>query len=520
MGRAGCRRLDLAAGFSRKPLVVFLNDRGRLNLINELPLEQYLRGVVPRELGPGAYPEIEALKAQAVAARSYTLRNLGEFDDEGYDLCGTPKCQVYGGLGAEHPLSDRAVLETVGEVLVADGRPIDALYSATCGGRTEDVEVIFPLKSAPYLRGVPCIEAGLARFVPEAAAGRRPNTVLGALLPSAPESLRTIAQVEAALRALAAAAGLPARPDDSLASLERREVHRFLASLFDLALDARLFVLDAEIDELLAGPAADWSEPDRRLAAWLAKSGLLRPDSSAPFLDEAEARELLLQLAVRLRVVERRPAIFDALWAGDLLVRVGAEPTGFPLEKGVRAFRDAGDGPRAGELVLAAGDALDLYFASGHLLAVVQHVHPDGAAPGRAHARSSWTRFRSHDQLAASVRQRFPGFDFDRFDVVSRGPSGRVGRIRLFDRRGRSVEVAGLAVRWVLELPDTLFTVRRLSPPGGVVGWQFTGRGWGHGVGLCQVGSYAMARRGLGYAEILAHYYSGAVLARLSGSLE
>ena len=118
---------------------------------------------MPRELGPGAYPELEALKAQAIAARSYTLRNLGEFADEGYDLCGTPRCQVYGGMDDEHPLSDRAIRETAGEILAYAGQPIDALYSATCGGHTENVEVIFPLKRAPYLRGVPCIEAGEVR---------------------------------------------------------------------------------------------------------------------------------------------------------------------------------------------------------------------------------------------------------------------------------------------------------------------------------------------------------------------
>jgi len=83
----------------RGRMLVYLNDRGALNLINELPVEDYLRGVVPSEMGPELYHQLEALKAQAVAARTYTLRNLGEFGREGYDICATPRCQVYGGLG-------------------------------------------------------------------------------------------------------------------------------------------------------------------------------------------------------------------------------------------------------------------------------------------------------------------------------------------------------------------------------------------------------------------------------------
>src|SRR5690606_38589234 len=158
----------------RGALVVYLNDRGSLNVVNEVSLEDYLRGVVPRELGPDSYPQLEALKAQAVAARSYTLRNLGGFAEEGYDLCGTPKCQVYGGAGAEHPLSDRAVRETAGEVLLGDSEAIEALYTATCGGHTEDVEVVFPLKSADYLRGVACIEAGAVRLAGRQAGAAAP----------------------------------------------------------------------------------------------------------------------------------------------------------------------------------------------------------------------------------------------------------------------------------------------------------------------------------------------------------
>ncbi len=547
----------------RGRLVVYLNDRGRLNLVNELPIEQYLRGVVPRELGPGAYPELEALKAQTIAARSYTLRNLGEFADEGYDLCGTPRCQVYGGMDDEHPLSDRAVLETAGEILFYGGQPIDALYSATCGGHTENVEVIFPLKKAPYLRGVPCIEAGETKLAAEGRAaaearagrgGRRlARVLLDRVLPGLDTRLDSAAALEQSLAHLAGAAGL-ATPADHLATLERLEVQRFLGSMFDLAADARLFVRPEELGYLVANPPPEWNLEDRRLAAFLVESGLLAaPTSAAPQVTASEAEELLLQLALFLRLIEEREASFSNLTAGsgvaarELVARDDGAELHFALPSDLATFRVVGFGgagfggagfggagsggagtggagagagrsaaAREGDLVLQAGDTLRLYSAAGALVAVAQEIDPRGTSFDRTHNLSRWTRFRSDADLRASVSARLPGFDFRSFEVLLRGVSGRVGKLRLLGAGGESVDVEGLAVRWTLDLPDTRFTSRRLLPAKGEAGWQFSGRGWGHGVGLCQVGSYGMARRGHDYRAILGHYYGGARLHKIA----
>src|SRR6185295_10910292 len=107
-------------------------------IINALDLEDYLRGVVPNELSPVSFPQLEALKAQAVAARTYALRNRGQFQAQGYDICATPTCQVYKGASTENELSDRAVNETRGVVATWHGELINAMYTSTCGGHTED----------------------------------------------------------------------------------------------------------------------------------------------------------------------------------------------------------------------------------------------------------------------------------------------------------------------------------------------------------------------------------------------
>ena len=147
---------DAPVRYNDKPyrghIEVFANLRGSLTVVNELPLEDYVRGVVANELSPGGYPAIEALKAQAVAARTYALKNRGQFMAQGFDILPTTRSQVYRGLTSENQLSNRAVEETAGMIATYEGEPINALYTSTCGGRTESAENIFN-HAVPYLRG-------------------------------------------------------------------------------------------------------------------------------------------------------------------------------------------------------------------------------------------------------------------------------------------------------------------------------------------------------------------------------
>ncbi|MCF6462748.1 SpoIID/LytB domain-containing protein [Clostridium sp. Cult1] len=104
--------------------------------INYADINNYLYGVVPREM-PASF-EMEALKAQAIAARTYTLKNINKHNSEGYDLCDTTHCQVYGGMDGEQEKTNRAVDETYGMIITYNGEIIDALYHSNSGGVTED----------------------------------------------------------------------------------------------------------------------------------------------------------------------------------------------------------------------------------------------------------------------------------------------------------------------------------------------------------------------------------------------
>jgi stage II sporulation protein D len=141
---------------------VWTNSSATLAGINEVRFEEYLYGVVPRELPPTIWDELEAQKAQAVAARTYALSGMGKRSADGYDLLPTTSDQVYGGYAAEHPLSTRAVQETDGVVATYGGKLIQALFSSTTGGHTASNEEVYNSAPVPYLRGVPDAQRGEA----------------------------------------------------------------------------------------------------------------------------------------------------------------------------------------------------------------------------------------------------------------------------------------------------------------------------------------------------------------------
>jgi SpoIID/LytB domain protein len=128
------------------------NAYGTYTLVNNVPLETYLRGVVPHEIGPGA-PE-SATKAQTIIARTYALRNLRRFQADNYQLCADTHCQVYFGLSETSAKADQAITATKGLVLTYNNELVDALYSSTTGGITAQFSDVWNGQERPYLRAV------------------------------------------------------------------------------------------------------------------------------------------------------------------------------------------------------------------------------------------------------------------------------------------------------------------------------------------------------------------------------
>lgn len=130
----------------------FIRTTGEnMTVVNILPLEDYVKGVVPYEMS-ASWP-LEALKAQALCARTYVMSNINAYSSYGFDVTDDTYCQAYCGTRSANSTTDRAVEETAGLYITYGGRLCEALYFSSDGGATEDSENVFA-SAIPYLRGV------------------------------------------------------------------------------------------------------------------------------------------------------------------------------------------------------------------------------------------------------------------------------------------------------------------------------------------------------------------------------
>jgi len=129
-----------------------------VRLINVVYVEDYLRGVVPPEIGKRTQKELEAVKAQAVAARTYAISHLQQYPDEPFDMKASILDQVYEGTQVENRLVDRAIAETAGRVATYEGEFIQAYYHSTCGGMTDEITAVWERGAQPYL--IPVSDSG------------------------------------------------------------------------------------------------------------------------------------------------------------------------------------------------------------------------------------------------------------------------------------------------------------------------------------------------------------------------
>jgi len=132
-------------------VIHIINVGGELTVINDVDIESYVKGVTPAEM-PSSW-NIEAIKAQAIAVRSYAVANIGKHARQGFDLSDTTQDQVYNGVLAETENATKAVEETEGLVLTYDNKIISTMYSASAGGQTRSAFEVWG-KDVPYLQSV------------------------------------------------------------------------------------------------------------------------------------------------------------------------------------------------------------------------------------------------------------------------------------------------------------------------------------------------------------------------------
>jgi stage II sporulation protein D len=513
--------------------------------VNVLNLEDYLRGVVPNELSPGLFPQIEALKAQAVAARTYALRNMGQFKDRGYDICATPACQVYRGFSTEHPLTDRAIAETAGISAQYRGELLNALYTSTCGGHTEDGANMFPSQTQAYLKGVECIaerdrlavirsNGRIANLGSETAINRDVALLMALdVVGSAAENAAWLAEplrseeAEAWTQRLLRALGRKGCPAAEGKDLGRRGaffVYVSTALCWAERADRLLSARDAEFLQQSEDQKDFASPAESRAAAILIQEDVLTPSASGKLgpgerIRRGAAIGILARSALRMGPPSLDRAEFAGGLEGEFRFRVGDEIQTVRVSDRLRLFRDLSGTPVASsELALTQGDKVRYILSDGKLAFLVAEQSRMGPSADRSSRFYRWEERFTPAQIAKNMeRYGNPGRVID-LQVRRTGVSGRVIELAVKGTE-REIALKGLDVRFALGVRENLFVIdRELEKDGSVRQFVFTGKGWGHGVGLCQVGAFGMAQAGATFDQILRHYYTGVELVRVAPS--
>lgn len=506
---------------------LFINARGLINVINEINFEEYLYGVVPSEMGPSIYDEVEALKAQAVAARTYAFRNLRQFESEGYDICPGPACQAYKGFSVEHELSTRAVRETTGLIVTMDGKPVDTLYSATCGGETSDVSTMFPGRNDPHLKRVSCVELEM-----QSVAGRADSGLLGeedvdsrlfAALAGVPESSSSWSAREVANATVAAMklAGWTETKQPLPASSRRGDVLEYLAAM--MGLDRAGSTLTMPEDRRYFFPRTTNSEAVPYLvASFLTKYGIEptqyidRVSLAAP-MPRHELYALLLSWVREHNVLTNAEGKILKLDGRRVTLKAKGETSAYVLPANLPIFRKLGDRYQEyASVPVLIGDRMTVVLSPSKTpVAAIVQANYDGASFDRTSSFANWTRSYRADELVPAINRRQPITQLVDIRPVTIDAAKRVAEMEFTAEGGRKFTLRGLPIRWSLNVPDNLFVYDKTRDPDGVDRYTFYGKGWGHGTGMCQVGAYGMAFRGWTFDRILRHYYTGVDVTRM-----
>jgi peptidoglycan hydrolase-like amidase len=458
-------RLQMDDRTYRGYIEVFGNARNTLTIVNELPLEDYLLGVVPNELSPSTYGQLEALKAQAVAARTYAIKNMGQSKLEGYDICNTDACQVYMGAGTEDPLSTQAVHDTRGMIATYNGQPINALYSSTCGGRTEAAENIFQEK-LPYLVSVIC------EF-------KHPQ-------PMKFTSTRLIIDYKDAVLSTAGVANFT-------------QLRKFMG-----------LTGSGEPPSLAVGPLATWLrtnfypnvKPGSDLE-FMVEQGIL------PGTGRAVIKEVLFRLIDKKSSFEWQQGVLTQ-WDGETMkLNVGGKIIDFKVKPDALYFFRMGDERTAmKEGNWIGGELLEFRAVDGVIQMVVYRKNWVNPSADRYSRLAEWQVHKTRQEIEMAFRSLNLG-EIRGMRVIERGPSERPVSTEIAGSL-RKANVRALNLRTMLGLRDSLFYFdEERNAKGELIGMSFYGQGWGHGVGMCQVGAYGMALDGAMYDQILKKYYTG-----------
>lgn len=453
----------------------------------------------------------------------------------------TIRSQVYKGVSAETGMGTQAVTQTKGIVATYKGKPINALYTSTCGGRTENSENIFEFNE-PYLRGVECSLEGHRHFEPfliktsrlPAKIEKDENLELVRMmsqlavnnfyLSSAQlddkyfEDEPNASEISNWLNNLAGRFG-KTFPNVTRDTAKPVELVRLLASWIYPETYADTLLSESDINYQLAFADANDIPKERRAdIAILMRDGwfsiypdlTLKPNKP---LSRARFLKLVNQIYEKKKWMPAlQTGIAQPSEDGKLLLKSGRGSRTLSVRPDVFLFRQFGkDFYQMKESAMIGGENVRFQTdASGAVFYL--EISPSSEATV-AEKMSPFTYWNAN-LTASAVQSRLSRYvrgigSLIDVNIKQKGYSRRPTELEIIGTNGR-FSLKGGKIRSALRFKEQLFYMnKRYGTNGRVVSYSFTGRGWGHGVGMCQYGAYGLAKMGLKYEAILKHYYTG-----------
>jgi stage II sporulation protein D len=448
--------------------------------------------------------------------------------------------QVYKGVSIETPMGTRAVRETRGIVATYQGKPIMAYFTSTCGGRTENSENIFE-HAEPYLRGVECALEGHRHFDPftirtvrvPARVRSESNLELVRLMSlfavngfalTANEMTDdwfdnepTVGEISNWINQIATRFG-KVFPNVTKDTAKPAELARVLSTMIYTPGGPDTLLSDSDVNYQLSFDDAPLvPQASRADIAMLLRDGYfsLRPDLTLQpnrSLSRAEFLRLIRQIFEKRKWTPTlQSGQAKATTDGKLIIRNGRSDRQLTVRPDVFLFRQFGGTMYpVREAALIGGETVRFQTDSSGAVNYLE-VEPT-EQPTSAENMSPFTNWTT--SLSASAVQsrlsryvRGIGTLYD-VNVKRVGYSRRPVELEIVGSNGVKTLKGGV-IRSALRLREQLFVINKRYSGSTVTSYTFTGRGWGHGVGMCQYGAYGLAKMGVKYDEIIKHYYTG-----------
>jgi stage II sporulation protein D len=437
-------------------------------------------------------------------------------------------------------LSTEAVDLTKGEVVVYKGDLIEALYTSTCGGRTENVEDVFMGPALPYLRSTECTYESQKEWNFQTSQKVLPNysnsrnisyeiaalTGLGVLSenkdPAYYKQPSSFSETRQRIQKAAEAMGLKQAPEfPDKEALTYRNFTETVISVFDWNKRVENLLLDSE-KTFLTKEMSEWNGKTRSYAAYFIQSGVF---SSLEEIQDPEKEMTRGEVAYCLwkillaQGVPYQQGQFVASDNNEMVFEVDHgdhEQSRYSMAEDAYFIKNY-EGTRTfvSHLRLVGGEKVK-FIKNGNQIVFLEVMYPHQTnVLDRKSTHHRWRVRKSIEEISRRVNRFYPVGDVQDLVPIARGDSNRIAKIKVKGTEGEA-DVSGLRIRRVLGLRETYFVIdREYDENGNIRHFTFNGKGWGHGVGLCQVGAFGMARAGADYKEILKKYYQGVHLKNL-----